>query len=110
MKSLLENLSIGAKLALGFGLVLLLTLIVGGTSIYGVSTLLERADKVQVAKELNQAVFDLNKARLDYIEAGDDQAHSHVKKIGVGLYKPFNNHYPFIRAKTVSGSLTKPQH
>ncbi|SBT18238.1 Methyl-accepting chemotaxis protein McpS [Marinomonas gallaica] len=89
MKSLLENLSIGAKLALGFGLVLLLTLIVGGTSIYGVSTLLERADKVQVAKELNQAVFDLNKASLDYIEAGDDQAHSHVKKIGVGLYKAF---------------------
>lgn len=89
MKSLLENLSIGAKLALGFGLVLLLTLIVGGTSIYGVSTLLERADKVQVAKELNQAVFDLNKASLDYIEVGDDQAHSHVKKIGVGLYKAF---------------------
>ena len=89
MKSLLENLSIGAKLALGFGLVLLLTLIVGGTSIYGVSTLLERADKVQVAKELNQSVFDLNKASLSYIELGDDQAHSHVKKIGVGLYKAF---------------------
>ena len=42
----LGNLSVNLKLGIGFGLVLLLTLLIAATGWFGLSRLIERADKI----------------------------------------------------------------
>ncbi|MBJ7555658.1 HAMP domain-containing methyl-accepting chemotaxis protein [Marinomonas spartinae] len=72
MMNFLENRLIGTKLALGFGSVLILTLIVGITSLYGVSSLLSRADKVRLSNELDHNIVDMQVAREHFVTSGSE--------------------------------------
>lgn len=73
MKKFLENRMIGTKLGLGFGSVLVLTLIVGLVGIYGVNTLLSRADKVRLSNDLNDNIVDMQIARGAFVKSGSSE-------------------------------------
>lgn len=73
MKNFLENRLIGTKLGLGFGSVLLLALIVGIVGISGVNTLLNRADKVRLSNDLDDAVVDIQIARERFADSGSTE-------------------------------------
>ncbi|MGY2291266.1 methyl-accepting chemotaxis protein [Pseudomonas sp. SDO528_S397] len=62
----LGDVSVRAKLTLGFALVLLLTLIIAGTGWLGLANLGERGDKLGVIAKLNDSARDMRIARLSY--------------------------------------------
>ncbi|VVO23446.1 methyl-accepting chemotaxis protein [Pseudomonas fluorescens] len=62
----LGNVSVNLKLGIGFGLVLLLTLLITFTGWMGLSSLIERGDKLGYISTLNELTKDLRIARLDY--------------------------------------------
>ncbi|SDS27884.1 methyl-accepting chemotaxis protein [Pseudomonas asplenii] len=62
----LGNVSINLKLGIGFGLVLLLTLLITFTGWSGLSSVIERGDKLGAISSLNMLTKDLRIARLDY--------------------------------------------
>ncbi|MGF6400250.1 methyl-accepting chemotaxis protein [Pseudomonas frederiksbergensis] len=66
MNKLLGNLSVNLKLAVGFSLVLLLTLIIAFAGWFGLDTLSERADKQMSISEVEKTTKDLRIARLLY--------------------------------------------
>ncbi|WP_204126540.1 methyl-accepting chemotaxis protein [Pseudomonas ogarae] len=66
MNKLLGNLSVNLKLALGFSLVLLLTLIIAFAGWSGLDALSERADKQMSISEIEKTTKDLRIARLFY--------------------------------------------
>ena len=70
MKKFLENRLIGTKLGLGFGSVLILALIVGIAGISGVNTLLNRAEKVRLSNDLDDALIDVRLAREHFMLSG----------------------------------------
>ena len=70
MKNFLENKLIGTKLGIGFGAVLILTLIVGMAGVSGVNALLERADKVRLSNDLDDTVVDIQIAREHFYATG----------------------------------------
>lgn len=59
----LGNLSVNLKLGIGFGLVLLLTLLIAATGWFGLSRLIERADKITSISVLDDRMRDLRIAR-----------------------------------------------
>ncbi len=67
----LSNISVGAKLALGFALVLLLTLLITLAGWVGLSSLLERGDKLASISMLNAAARDVRITRLLYMQNYD---------------------------------------
>ena len=73
MKKFLENRLIGTKLGLGFGSVLILALIVGMAGISGVNTLLDRADKVRLSNELEDALVNARIAREHFMLSGSTE-------------------------------------
>ncbi|WP_137169811.1 methyl-accepting chemotaxis protein [Marinomonas sp. FW-1] len=73
MKIFLENRLIGTKLGLGFGSVLLLALVVGMVGIYGVNTLLNRADKVRLSNDLSNSVANMQIARARFADSGSTE-------------------------------------
>jgi methyl-accepting chemotaxis protein len=62
----LGNVSVKTKLAVGFGLVLLLTLLIMLTGWNGLSGVISRGDKLGYIASLNDLTKDLRIARLDY--------------------------------------------
>ena len=70
MKKFIENRLIGTKLGLGFGSVLILALIVGMAGISGVNTLLNRAEKVRLSNDLDDALIDVRLAREHFMLSG----------------------------------------
>jgi len=71
------DLKVTHKLALGFGMLLVLTLVQAGIGWQGLSSLSSRADKVRLISELNASLGALQVARLQYIDASgatDQQA------------------------------------
>nr|WP_323156810.1 methyl-accepting chemotaxis protein [Pseudomonas rhodesiae] len=62
----LGNVSVKTKLAVGFGLVLLLTLLIMLTGWTGLSGVISRGDKLGYIASLNDLAKDLRIARLDY--------------------------------------------
>ncbi len=62
----LGNVSVKTKLAVGFGLVLLLTLLIMLTGWTGLSGVISRGDKLGYIASLNDLTKDLRIARLDY--------------------------------------------
>jgi methyl-accepting chemotaxis protein len=62
----LGNVSVNLKLGTGFGLVLLLTLLITVTGWMGLSSVIERGDKLGYISTLNELAKDLRIARLDY--------------------------------------------
>ena len=62
----LGNVSVKRKLGIGFGLVLLLTLLITFTGWTGMSGIISRGDKLGFISSLNELTKDLRLARLDY--------------------------------------------
>ncbi len=71
----LSNISVGAKLALGFGLVLLLTLLITLAGWVGLTSVLERGDKLAAISKLGAVARDVRISRLSYMQTSDS-AHS----------------------------------
>lgn len=63
----LANISVKAKLSLGFALVLILTCLIAFTGWSGLQSLAERGDKVASIAMLNEQARDLRIARLSYM-------------------------------------------
>jgi methyl-accepting chemotaxis protein len=62
----LGNVSVNRKLSVGFGLVLLLTLLITFTGWTGLSGVMSRGDKLGFIASLNELTKDLRMARMDY--------------------------------------------
>ncbi|WP_347903369.1 methyl-accepting chemotaxis protein [Pseudomonas purpurea] len=62
----LGNVSVNRKLGVGFGLVLLLTLLITVSGWMGLGKVIERGDKLGYISTLNELTKDLRNARLDY--------------------------------------------
>nr|WP_219093370.1 methyl-accepting chemotaxis protein [Pseudomonas sp. UMAB-40] len=62
----LGNVSVNRKLGIGFGLVLLLTLLITFTGWTGLTSVMSRGDKLGFIASLNDLTKDLRLARLDY--------------------------------------------
>ena len=69
----LGNVSVNRKLGIGFGLVLLLTLLITFTGWTGLSGVMSRGDKLGFIASLNDLAKDLRLARLDYEMRRGDQ-------------------------------------
>ncbi len=62
----LGNVSVNRKLGIGFGLVLLLTLLITVDGWTGMNSIIKRGDKLGYISSLNELTKDLRIARLDY--------------------------------------------
>jgi methyl-accepting chemotaxis protein len=62
----LGNVSVSRKLGIGFGLVLLLTLIITATGWSSVSSLIERGDKLASISQISEQTMELRTARMRY--------------------------------------------
>lgn len=62
----LGNVSVNRKLGIGFGLVLMLTLLITFTGWNGLSSVISRGDKLGFISSVNELTKDLRLARLDY--------------------------------------------
>ena len=79
----LANISVKAKLSLGFALVLILTCLIAFTGWSGLQSLAERGDKVAEISLLNEQARDLRIARLSYMLNPDaDRAAAVTSNLG----------------------------
>ncbi len=62
----LGNINVGRKLGIGFGLVLLLTLIITVTGWSSVKSLIERGDKLATISQISEQTLELRAARMIY--------------------------------------------
>ena len=60
------NMSVSRKLAVGFGLLLLMTLVITSTGWFSVTTLIERGDRIASIAHISDATLELRVARLRY--------------------------------------------
>ncbi|WP_296266256.1 methyl-accepting chemotaxis protein [Pseudomonas sp. UBA6562] len=74
LSQLLGNISVNRKLAMGFGLVLLLTLVAAATGWMGLRNVIERGDKLGNISEVLQLTQDLRIARQQYQRKGNPDA------------------------------------
>ncbi|MBC3337585.1 methyl-accepting chemotaxis protein [Pseudomonas proteolytica] len=85
----LGNVSVNRKLSVGFGLVLLLTLLITFTGWTGLSSVISRGDKLGFISSLNELTKDLRQARLDYEmrrgEQGPGLVNELMEKLDSGL-------------------------
>ncbi|PMU09176.1 methyl-accepting chemotaxis protein [Pseudomonas sp. FW305-20] len=77
----LGNVSVNRKLSVGFGLVLLLTLLITFTGWTGLSGVMSRGDKLGFIASLNDLTKDLRLARLDYEMRRGDQGPGAVNEL-----------------------------
>lgn len=66
----LGNISVIRKLSLGFGLVLILTLLITATGWNGLASVIDRGDKLANISKIIALTKDLRIARLDYERSG----------------------------------------
>ncbi len=66
LATLLGNISVNRKLSLGFGLVLVLTLLIAGTGWKGLVAVIDRGDKLANISKIISLTKDLRIARLEY--------------------------------------------
>ncbi|SEM44307.1 methyl-accepting chemotaxis protein [Pseudomonas sp. NFIX51] len=87
----LGNVSVNLKLGVGFGLVLLLTLLITTTGWLGLGNVIERGDKLGYISTLNELTKDLRIARLDYEmrrgEQGPGAVSELLNKLDEGLQR-----------------------
>lgn len=76
---LLENISIGKKLLIGFGSILLLTLIVAFAGGRGLTLSQESSEMVSLATELNKALMDAKSSRQTYLRTGSDSDYTQLE-------------------------------
>ena len=81
----LGNVSVKSKLGVGFGLVLLLTLLITFTGWSGLSGVISRGDKLGFISSLNELTKDLRLARLDYEMRRGEQGPAAVNGLLVQL-------------------------
>ncbi|WP_017903203.1 methyl-accepting chemotaxis protein [Pseudomonas asplenii] len=85
----LGNVSINQKLGIGFGLVLLLTMLITFTGWSGLGSVINRGDKLGYISNLNMLTKDLRIARLDYEmrkgEQGPSTVNGLLEKLESGL-------------------------
>jgi methyl-accepting chemotaxis protein len=85
----LGNVSVNRKLGAGFGLVLLLTLMIAFTGWSGLGNVISRGDKLGFIASLNDLSKDLNLASIDYNttrgEKGPQQVNDLLGKLETGL-------------------------
>jgi methyl-accepting chemotaxis protein len=62
----LGNVSVSRKLAVGFGLVLLMTLVITATGWSSLGSLIERGDKLASISQISEQTLDLGTARMRY--------------------------------------------
>ncbi|TDV66101.1 methyl-accepting chemotaxis protein [Pseudomonas sp. LP_7_YM] len=62
----LGNINVGRKLGIGFGLVLLLTLIITATGWSSLASLIERGDKLATISQISERTLELRTARMVY--------------------------------------------
>jgi len=75
MNTWFANISVKVKLALGFGVVLVLTALLAATGWSSVSKLIERSDRMVDITQLNSLLDDVNSARLQYVvDKGDPKS------------------------------------
>jgi methyl-accepting chemotaxis protein len=75
MNTWFANISVKVKLALGFGVVLVLTALLAATGWSSVSKLIERSDRMVDITQLNALLDDVNSARLQYVvDKGDPKS------------------------------------
>jgi|GEM_PF-1777492 len=77
----LGNVSVKTKLGVGFGLVLLLTLVITFTGWTGLGDVISRGDKLGYISSLNALTKDLRLARLDYEMRRGEQGTSAVSEL-----------------------------
>lgn len=77
---LLSNISVKSKLASGFGLVLLMTLLITLTGRGGLETVIERGNTLRYISEINTRVRDLRIASLSYMIKQDSDHAAAVSK------------------------------
>ncbi len=77
----LGNVSVNRKLGMGFGLVLILTLLTTFTGWTGLSGVISRGDKLGFISSLNELTKDLRLARLDYETRRGEQGPEEVNKL-----------------------------
>ena len=77
----LGNVSVKTKLGVGFGLVLLLTLMITFTGWTGLSGVISRGDKLGYISSLNEVTKDLRLARLDYEMRRGEQGPTAVNEL-----------------------------
>ena len=87
----LGNISVNRKLGTGFGLVLLLTVLITATGWTGLGSVIERGDKLGYISSLNELTKDLRIARLNYEmtrgEHGPAEVSGLLKQLDEGLQK-----------------------
>ena len=85
----LGNVSVNRKLGAGFGLVLLLTLLITATGWMGLGSIIERGDKLGYISSIDGQFKDLRSARLDYEmrrgEQGPTEVNDRANKVGEDL-------------------------
>ena len=81
----LGNVSVKSKLGVGFGLVLLLTLMITFTGWSGLSGVISRGDKLGFISSVNELTKDLRLARLDYEMRRGEQGPAAVNALLVQL-------------------------
>lgn len=74
----LANISIKAKLSLGFGLVLLLTLLISLIGWSGTNNVIERSNKISAISALNTQIKELRVRRLRYQTERSDQTRAAI--------------------------------
>ncbi|MDB6144561.1 MAG: histidine kinase, region: chemotaxis sensory transducer [Pseudomonas sp.] len=87
MNSWFANISVNLKLALGFGLVLVLTAVlalIGWTSLNG---LIDRSDKMSDISALNAQLTNLRVSRLQYMIANGDDVVGQTVQVAIDGYK-----------------------
>ena len=81
----LGNVSVKSKLGVGFGLVLLLTLMITFTGWSGLNGVISRGDKLGFISSVNELTKDLRLARLDYEMRRGEQGPAAVNALMVQL-------------------------
>ncbi|MFS2157798.1 methyl-accepting chemotaxis protein [Pseudomonas sp. Pseusp122] len=80
----LGNISVSRKLAVGFGLLLLMTLIITSTGWFSVTSLIGRSDKIAAISHISDATLELRVVRLRYEAQYSPEA---AKAVYAGLDK-----------------------
>ncbi|WP_420220050.1 HAMP domain-containing methyl-accepting chemotaxis protein [Pseudomonas asplenii] len=81
LNRMLENISVRAKLTLGFGIVMLLTLLIATTGWLGIQALGERSDRILDIAKLNDLTRDVRNGRLFYSINPDAERAAAVVKL-----------------------------
>ncbi|VXC56841.1 Methyl-accepting chemotaxis protein McpS [Pseudomonas sp. 8Z] len=82
MSKWLGNLSVTFKLALGFGFVLLLTLVLAAAGWNGIGRLIERNERLVEVSEVNDMLDNLRVSRLHYVASnGDEASGKHMQEL-----------------------------